>query len=53
MSICPNAYVVRGVLMMHSIRLLKFHPYIYGGESPKSLKFPMDSSSITKSFFPY
>ena len=26
----PNASVVRDVLMMHSMRLLKFHPYIYG-----------------------
>ena len=52
MSICPNAFVVRDVLMMHSMRLLKFHPYIYGGESLKSMKFPMDSSSVTQSFFP-
>ena len=47
MRICPNASVKRDVPMMHSMRLLKFYPYIYGCESPKSMKFPMDSSSIT------
>ena len=40
------------VPMMHSMHLLKFHPYIYGGESPKSMKFPIDSSSVTQTFFP-
>ena len=52
MCICPNASVVRDVPMMHLMRLLKFHPYMYRGESPKSMKFPMDSSSVTQSFFP-
>ena len=52
MRICPNASVVRDVPMMHLMRLLKFYPYIYGGESMKYMKFPMDSSSITQSFFP-
>ena len=52
MRICSNAFMACDVLMMHSMRLLKFHPYIYGGESPKSMKFPMDSSSVTQSFFP-
>ena len=51
MRICPNASVVRDVPMMQSMRLLKFHPYIYGFESPKSMKFPMDSSSVTQRFF--
>ena len=52
MCICSNASVACGFLMMHSMRVLKFHPYIYRGESPKSMKFPMDSSSVTQSFFP-
>ena len=47
-----NASVAREVPIMHSTRLLKFHPYIYGGESSKFMKFPMDSSSFTQSFFP-
>ena len=50
MRICSNASVARDVLMMHSMCLLKFHPYIYEGESPKSMKLPMDSSSVTQSF---
>ena len=52
MHICRNVSVARYILMMHSMRLLKPHPYIYGGESSKSMKFPMDSSSVTQSFFP-
>ena len=52
MRICFDASVARDVPMMHSMRLLKFHPYIYGGEPPKSMKLPMDSSSATQSFFP-
>ena len=52
MRICPNASMAHDILMIHSMRLSKFHPYIYGGESPKSMKFPMDSFSITQSFFP-
>ena len=52
LRICPNASVARDIPMMHSMRLLKFHPYIYGGESPNSMKFPMDSFSLTQSFFP-
>ena len=47
MLICPNAPMALDVPMMHSMRLLKFHPYICGGESPKSMKFLMDSSSVT------
>ena len=47
MRICLNAFVACDVLMMHSMRLLKVHPYIYGGESPKSMKYPMDSFSVT------
>ena len=47
MCICPNASVARDVSIMHSMCRLKFHPYIYGGESPKSMKFPIDSSSVT------
>ena len=52
MRICLNASVARDVPMMHSMSLLKFYPYIYGGESPKFMKFPMDSSFVTQSFFP-
>ena len=52
MRICSNASVAHDVSIMPSIRLLKFHPYIYGGEPPKSMKLPMDSSSVTQSFFP-
>ena len=52
MSICSNVFAACDVLMMHSMRFLKFHPYIYGGELPKSMKLPMDSSSVTQSFFP-
>ena len=52
MRICSNASMARDVPMMHSMCLLKFHPYIYGSESPKSMKFPMDSSSVTQSVFP-
>ena len=33
--------------MKYLIRLLESHPYIYGGESVKSKKFPTDSSSIS------
>ena len=51
MRICSKASTVRDVPMMHLLRLLKFHPYIYGGEPPKSMKLPMDSSSVTQSFF--
>ena len=41
--------MARDVPMMHSMPLLKFYPYIYGGESPKSMKFPIDSPSVTQS----
>ena len=51
MRICSNASTMHDVLMMHSMRFLRFHPYIYGGEPPKSMKLPMDSSSVTQSFF--
>ena len=51
MRICPNAFVACDVPMMQ-MRLLKFHLYIYGGEPSKSMKFPMDSSFVTQSFFP-
>ena len=52
MNTCSNAFMARDVLMVNSMRLSKFHPYIYGGEPLKSMKLPMDSSSITQSFFP-
>ena len=52
MRICSNASVACDVPMMHSMHLLKFHPHIYGGESSKSIQFPMDSSSIAQIFFP-
>ena len=38
MRICFNAFVARDVPVVHLMRLLKFHPYIYGGEPPKSMK---------------
>ena len=47
MRICSNAFVARDVLIVHSMNLLKFHPYIYGGEPPKSMKLPMDFSLVT------
>ena len=53
MRICPNASLARDVPMMHSMSPLKFHPYLYGGGSPKSMKFPVDSYSFTQSFFLY
>ena len=52
MRICTNVSMACDVSMMHSMCLLKFHSYIYGGESLKSMKFPLDSSSVTQSFFP-
>ena len=52
MCICSNASVACDISMMHSMRLLKFLPYLYGGESPKSMKLPMDSFSVAQSFFP-
>ena len=52
MCICSNASVTCDVSMVHSMRLLKFHLYIYGDEPPKSMKLPMDFSSIAQSFFP-
>ena len=50
--ICSNASVVRDVPRVHSICLLKFLPYIYGGEPPKSMRLSMDFSSVTQSLFP-
>ena len=52
MPICSNESMVCEFSMMHSMCLLKFHLYIYGGESPKSMKFPMDSFFVTQSLFP-
>ena len=52
MRIYSNASMACDVLMVHSMRLLKFHPYIYGDEPSKSMKLSMDSSSVTQSFFP-
>ena len=49
MHICSNALVTCDVPMVHSIRLLRFHLYIYEVEPPKFMKLPMDSSSITQS----
>ena len=49
--ICSNTPMARDVPMVHSMHLLKFHPYIYGGKPPKSMKLPIDSSSVTQSFF--
>ena len=52
MRICSNASVACDVAMVHSMHLLKFHLYIYRDEPLKSMKLPMDSSSVTQSFFP-
>ena len=53
MRICSNASVDYDIVMMHSMRLLKLLPCIYGGESSKSMKLPMDSSFVAQSFFPH
>ena len=52
MHICSNAFMAHDIPMMHSMRLLEFLPCIYGGESLKSMKLPMDSSSVAQNFFP-
>ena len=46
MCICSNASMTCDVPMAHSIRLLRFHLYIYGVEPPKFMKLLMDSFSI-------
>ena len=45
MHICSNA---RDIPMMHSMCPLKPLPCIYWGESLKSMKFPLDSSSVAQ-----
>ena len=50
-NICSNESVTCDVPMVHSMCLLRFRPYIYGVEPPKSMKFPVDSSSVTRSLF--
>ena len=52
MCICSNASVTCDVPIGHSMRLLKFHLYIYGDEPLKFMKLLMDFFSITQSFFP-
>ena len=52
MRICSNALVTCDALMVHSMCLLRFHLYIYEVEPLKPMKLPMDSSSVTQSFFP-
>ena len=52
MRICSNASAACDVLMVHSMRLLKFQLYIYEDEPSMSMKLSMDSSSVTQSFFP-
>ena len=47
MRICFNGSMTCGVPMVHSMRLLRFHPYIYGVDPAKSTKLPMDSSFVT------
>ena len=49
MRICSNESMTCDVPMVYSMRLLRFHLYIYGVEPPKFMKLPMDSSSITQS----
>ena len=51
MRICSNASVICDIPMVHLMHLLRLHPYIYGVEPRKSIKLPMDSSSITQSLF--
>ena len=52
MHICSNASVTCDVPMVHSMRLLTFHLYIYGDEPLKSMKLPMDFSSVTQIISP-
>ena len=49
MRICFNASVTCDAPMVHSIRLMRFHLYIYGVEPPKFMKLSMDSFSVTQS----
>ena len=51
MRICSNASATCDVLMVHSMRPMRFHLYIYGVEPLKSIKLSMDSSSVTQSLF--
>ena len=51
MRIYSNASVACDVPMVHLMRLLRFHLYIYGVDPPKSVKLPMDSSSVIQSLF--
>ena len=51
MRICSNVFVACDIPMMHSMHLLKLLSCIYWGESPKSMKLLMDSSSVAQSFF--
>ena len=46
MCICSNMSMTRDVSMVYSMRLLRFHLYIYGVEPRKFMKLPMDSSSV-------
>ena len=48
MRICSNALMTSDVPKVYSMRLLRFHLYIYGVEPPKFMKLPMDSSSVTQ-----
>ena len=53
MRICPNTSMAHEVLMMHLMRLLTFHPYIYGGESPRAAFsiIPQSLSVVISSLF--
>ena len=51
MRICSNASVACDVPMVNSMRLLRFHFYIYEVDPPKSMKLSMDSSSVIRSLF--
>ena len=51
MCICSDASVTCGISMVHSMRLMGFHLYIYGVDPPKSMKLPMDFFSVTQILF--
>ena len=47
MRICSNVSMKCDVPMVHSMRPLRLHLYIYGVKPPKSIKLQRDSSSVT------
>ena len=49
MLIYFNASMTCDVSMVYSMRLLRFHLYIYGVKPPNFMKLTMDSSFVTQS----